>query len=226
MGKVLSDVGTLLHPGRLLDFGCGDGHFLEKTLRAAGIMLRSLDITVLDLVDEYRAKAAQCLAPWSRDPVQSWIELPKPHVEQFDRVVVNHVLYYVPDLAETLNALWALLLNDGKMYITMGHEQENAWAASWIGIFDAAGKPKPWHRSSEVRQRLEERGWSYHIQKVTSQLVFDDTAENRHSIGRLIFAEYLASLDPNVIDARFDLYAEAGMITMPLLDEIYCVEKS
>jgi hypothetical protein len=69
--------------------------------------------------DVYRHQAAERLQSCTTQPVRAWPALP-PHLPAcFDLVVVNHVLYYVPDLDSTLSALLRTLATPGLFLAAM-----------------------------------------------------------------------------------------------------------
>lgn len=227
MAVALRGVGSPQHPKQLLDFGSGNGHFLEELLKTAAVTPKSWSITIIDPVAEYRKRAVRRLAPWSKKPVQSWSELPRFQIAQFDRIIVNHVLYYVPDLAKTLNALWEMTANDGNISITLGHDTENIAVAFWEAMFRTIRKPVPYNFSSGVERYLNRQQWPYRKQKICSQLIFADTIRNRRSLARLTFGkEHLSLFDPRAIEGYLNTYSKSGTIQMQLVDELYRVEKS
>src|SRR5882762_8314726 len=91
------------HSARILDFGCGGGEFLTFLNKSGYCNLFGYD---------FDRKAAAFRLPHisflSRDEIQR---------NQFDVIVMNHVLEHVEGPAETFELLLSMLNDDGFLYI-------------------------------------------------------------------------------------------------------------
>jgi 2-polyprenyl-3-methyl-5-hydroxy-6-metoxy-1,4-benzoquinol methylase len=110
----------LIGRGRLLDFGCGAGAFLERMHR------QGWDVTGVDA------------SPEMVDEIQSKLQLralvgtlPHPELEpeSFDAISMWHALEHVHQPAETLAEAWRLLAPGGKLV---------------IGVPNVASSPRRW----------------------------------------------------------------------------------
>lgn len=95
--------------GRLLDVGCGGGAFLRR-MRKAGWAVAGT---------EPDAKAAARLAAQEGFPVYSSLEdMIQEREQQFDVIVLSHVIEHLPDPIHTLTQLRSLLSADGRLLLT------------------------------------------------------------------------------------------------------------
>jgi 2-polyprenyl-3-methyl-5-hydroxy-6-metoxy-1,4-benzoquinol methylase len=95
--------------GRLLDYGCGTGHFL------AGAKKAGWQVTGL----EPNARARQDAAERVGQPIQELTALTKLAPNSFDTITLWHVLEHVHALHETLDELIAALKPGGKLLIAV-----------------------------------------------------------------------------------------------------------
>src|SRR4030095_10527789 len=92
-------------PLRTLDFGCGDGGVTAALLGRARVPPERLQLALVEPDDVYRHQAVERLQPFTAQPGWAWPALPAHLHACFDLVMANHVLFYVPDLHDTLSAL-------------------------------------------------------------------------------------------------------------------------
>jgi SAM-dependent methyltransferase len=113
-------------PGRLLDYGCGTGHFLARAQQArwwvAGV--------------EPNERARQEAAARVQEPIRKPSDLAGLPAGSFDIVTLWHVLEHVHTLNETLDELIRVLRQDGKLLIAVpnpdsldAQHYRQAWAA-------------------------------------------------------------------------------------------------
>jgi 2-polyprenyl-3-methyl-5-hydroxy-6-metoxy-1,4-benzoquinol methylase len=95
--------------GRLLDYGCGTGHFL------AGAKKAGWQVTGL----EPNARARQDAAERVGQPIQEPTALTKLAPNSFDTITLWHVLEHVHALHKTLDELIAALKPGGKLLIAV-----------------------------------------------------------------------------------------------------------
>ncbi len=103
---------TKLHggqPGRLLDYGCGTGHFLARA-KQAGWQVTGL---------EPNPRARQDAATRVGQPIEEPAVLASLPPASFDAVTLWHVLEHVHALQDTLHQLIALLKPSGQLLIAV-----------------------------------------------------------------------------------------------------------
>jgi SAM-dependent methyltransferase len=104
---------------RMLDFGCGDGGFTAALLGRVCMPPERLRLALVEPDDVYRHQAVVRLQSCTTQPVCAWPALPSHLQACFDLVVVNHVLYYVPDLDGALSVLLRALATPGLFLAAM-----------------------------------------------------------------------------------------------------------
>lgn len=121
--------------GKLLDFGCGNGAFLQTATRAG------FDCTGVELDESTRQWAASN----SGCPVVP-IETLESQAERFDVIHLGDVLEHVPDPAATMRRLERLLAPDGAFFIE-GPLEDNPspvyWASRLFGALKRRLRPDP-----------------------------------------------------------------------------------
>jgi glycosyltransferase involved in cell wall biosynthesis/SAM-dependent methyltransferase len=106
-------------PGRLLDVGCGDGHFLELC-REAGWTTFGLEVSREAAERGLRRGITMLPHDWM-DRKPSPGRSPEPDKDRFDVIALVNVLETVADPAAALKTLRAALAHDGLMIIRVGN---------------------------------------------------------------------------------------------------------
>src|SRR5262249_17996365 len=114
----------------LLDFGTGTGKFAAMYLAQAKWKKTSLKLTIIEPGDEARNAALKSLQAFTEAPIQHKASLPTESVNQYDLIIANHVLYYVPDLTETVDQLLGMLRPSG-WFLTSFAGDENLLIQFW-----------------------------------------------------------------------------------------------
>lgn len=115
------------HAGRVLDVGCGNGHFLEEA-RTAGWIAVGCDFDPV---------AAASVRARGFDIREGGIEAWADAEGQFDAITFSHVIEHVHDPVATLEQARRLLKDDGTIYIdtpnidAAGHRD---FGRSWRGL--------------------------------------------------------------------------------------------
>lgn len=211
-------------PIRLLDFGCGDGGFSKRLLATLAVPADRLNLTLIEPETNYRHHAVDAVTPFSSLPVEAYEELPKGTTSQFDLIVANHCLYYVPDLAGTVPRLLDALATPGLFTAAMagpGNHLNEVWA--WA--FGLLGEPIPYHDATTLSRILTDLGVSFETRDVAIETSFPDTAENRLRIIRFLTGKHFADLPKEPMLAIFDPYAVHGCVRMPSIHQHFVVRK-
>jgi SAM-dependent methyltransferase len=142
-------LGTLGHPtGRLLDVGCGKGHFLASA-RAAGWDAVGLEYAQSS-ADE--AKARYGLDVIVADYMTASLG------ERFDAVTMWHVLEHLPDPLSAIERARSLLVDDGRLLISvpnLSSLQARIFGPDWLHL----DLPRHlFHFTPRSLERLLERG--------------------------------------------------------------------
>jgi len=199
-------------PGRLLDFGCGDGVFSGRLLERAGLDPARLELSLVEPDPGYRGEAVARLQAFCRPPVAAWPEFPDDGAGPFDLILSNHALYYVPDLAGTLARLLERLAPGGLLLTAMG-DGGNIFA-QWVDrVYAALGEVPPHYRSEDLEAALTGLGRTWRQERIDYVLDFPDNPDNRIKILRFMLGETYARLDRNWLLTLFDAQAADGRVT-------------
>jgi trans-aconitate 2-methyltransferase len=207
IARLIADGRTL----RVLDFGCGTGTFTERLLRLVRIPPERLELTITEPVTASHQLAAERLKGFTRQPIEHGDSLAAISRREFDLIVSNHVLYYVPDLPGTLTALSQRLARGGQMLLAIAGN-DNPLIQFWRAGFAMIGERVPYHVAEDVASALDKAGISYEEARVPYELTFDDTKANRLTILRFLFAEHLQQMPQAKMLALFDPFASGGRI--------------
>jgi SAM-dependent methyltransferase len=176
--RVLADVRERISRGEeasVLDVGCGRGG-LAAALVAAGATVTALDI------DDYRDEYVGCTngrLEWVRADIRAWV---KDNMKQYDIVVLQRVLHYLPyaDAKELLLALQAMtdtfyLSVTGTTtaianhYDKLGEPLERRW-----GVLDTVGQelfsitaPICLYSEEEILGLFKDGGWQVEWARVS-----------------------------------------------------------
>ena len=212
-------------PIRMLDFGCGDGKFSVQFHAAARFPAEQLWLSLVEPDDLYRLQAVERLRPLTAYPVPAWPELP-PNLEAcFDLVLANHVLYYVPNLDDTVAALTRALAPAG-LFLAAVAGQRNTLIQFWHHCFGLIGKSVPYHTAEDVEAALARRPISYSKEDVKYELFFPDSAANRLTIVRFLMGSYFRQVPRQAMLDLFNPYAIDGRIAMQITHEHFVIRRN
>jgi SAM-dependent methyltransferase len=196
---------------RLLDFGCGTGEFSDRLATKLNWPPDVLRISLVEPVQHQRDEAARRLAKFSTKPIESLERLSNEDDARFDLILSNHVLYYVDDLERTLRTMCGSLAPGGRVQLAIAG-WENLLMQFWTTGFAILGIPVPYHAAEDVDAILHKIDTPFRRSKVSYQLRFPDSAENRLKILRFLFGEYLAKIPPERLLTEFDRYVRDGHV--------------
>jgi len=208
---------------RMLDFGCGSGRFTARFLEEAAWPPDRLRLTLVEPAESTRREALNRLARYSSSPIAESSALPIVHDGQFDVVLANHVLYYVPDLADTLRRLIAALAPQGCLLLAIA-ARSNLLCELWTDAFTLLGREVPYNTSEDVATALRALNATYEKQQVPYRLSFADSRENRLKILRFLLADHLAQIPREPLLARFDQFSRAGRIDIHTASDHYTLK--
>lgn len=209
---------------RMLDFGCGTGSFTERVLTLTGWSPGRLHLTLVEPVEAARAKAVERLARFSAGPVMAHAALPSSSTGQFDLVLANHVLYYVPDLGRQLGQLIDALTPQG-MFLTAIAGWSNALSDFWRVGFGLLGVEVPYHTSEDVEAILRDQEVVYQKRSVGYELSFPDSEENRWKILRFLLSDHLVRMPQRPLLDLFEQHRREGRIEITTASDHYVIRR-
>ncbi len=203
------------------DFGCGDGAFTHSLLTK--LRLPNLQtITLIEPQESYLSTAIKKLSPIAI--THGYRNFPESGIS-FDLGISNHVLYYVPDLIDTISSISNCLQNAFAMILVHANE-ENDLIKFWKIAFDQIGSKVPYNLASDLKEALEASGLRYSLKTVESHLKFADLPGNRLKILRFLLGHHYSSQNDTKLLRIFDEFrvANEDQICMSLSDDIYLLE--
>jgi SAM-dependent methyltransferase len=210
---------------RMLDLGGGEGRFSAQFLTALRIPAEHLQLSLVEPVEVYRQQAAERLHEFSTLPVRLWPAMPPDLHGCFDLVLANHSLYYVPDLDTTVSSLLRSLSSPG-LFLCALAGQENLLIQFWNHCFGLIGKAVPYHTAEDLKSVLLKEGVAHRTEKVTYDLAFPDSEENRLHIMRFLLGGYFEAIPRAEMLAAFDRYRAAGRIAMCISHQHFIIWKN
>jgi SAM-dependent methyltransferase len=208
----------------MLDFGCGDGGFTAEFLLRSRVPQERLWLSLVEPDPTYLHHATDRLQAYTPHPVRAWPALP-PYLDAcFELILVNHVLYYVPDLTGTLSALLRALATPGLFLTAMGG-LDNTLAQFCLWCFGVIGKPFPFRTATDYEATLAHLGEAYCKEDVQYECVFPDTEENRLRMGRFLLGSDYYAVPRQALLAGFDPYAYAGQVAMQPVHQHFIVRR-
>jgi SAM-dependent methyltransferase len=209
-------------PIRMLDFGCGDGGFTAQFLVWSRFPPERLWLSLVEPDAPSLQQAVVRLAAFTSHPVRAWSALP-PHLHAcFELILVNHVLYYMPDIEGTLSTILHALATPG-LFLTAMAGRANALAQLCLRCCEVIGKPFPFWTAEDCEAALARLGEIYCMEEVHYELVFPDTAENRLRIGRFLLGSDYHAVPRQALLQCFDPYSHAGRVVMPPVHKHFVV---
>jgi trans-aconitate 2-methyltransferase len=209
-------------PIRLLDFGCGSGTFTTRFLDRADWPQGRLRLTLVEPVESARRQAVARTVGYGDHPAVDSATLAGGTTSNFEVVLANHSLYYVPGLSSQLAGLIGALSPAGA-FVTAIASRANALIEIWIAGFGLIGRDIPYNTSEDVEAGLEQSGAVYEKQQVPYELAFPDTEENRMRIIRFLLAEHLPQIPQRPLLDLFDRYSHSGQIKIQTASDHFTI---
>lgn len=208
-----------------LDFGCGAGDFTERLAKTLNWPPQKVRLTLIEPVRHQGEEAARRLARFTEHPILSREKLPEVVEPRFDLVLANHVLYYVNDLAQTLDQLCASLRPGGKLLLAMAG-WDNALMQLWQIGFGWLGRPVPYFAAEDVEAEFSRRGVRSRKSTAAYELRFPDSIENRLKILRFLFADHLQKISADRLLREFDGYVCGEDVVVNTHSYHFTIERS
>lgn len=210
-------------PLSALDFGAGSGSFTSAFLRAAAFDPEGLQLTLVEPDEGYRDQALAALAPFTSHPIEAWPLLDRDIEPSFDLIFSHHVLYYVPNLEQTLARLIGGLRPGGRMMLVQGGEN-NGLNKLVFAAFKKIGEPPPYNYSEDTAESLRRLKVSFEVLPIFSTVDFADSLEARQRMLRFLLGEHLVKLDPSLALSLFDPFVENDRVHFDSTDELFVVD--
>ena len=154
-----------LRPGdRVLDYGCGDGEFLELLDNASGVEIAEAAI------EQVRAIAPEADVRRLEDDGT----IPFGHGE-FDLVWCSEVLEHIPDVGFALSELRRVLKPGGRLLLTVPYH--GRFQAAWIALtrfeshFDPLGQHVRFFTRRSLTEALEANGFEPTVRRAGEMLL-------------------------------------------------------
>jgi hypothetical protein len=221
--KYLQIIRRLELPGKSidwLDFGAGEGNFLSALLRPLETDPARLKLSLVEPDPHYRLAASEKLAAYSARPIDTASSLAGLAPARHDVITSHHVFYYVEALADEVARLLDRL-DDGSVMLASMADVNHPLIRCWEHCFGLIGEEVPYHLAAEFETILERLGAGFEIHCVDFQLAFPDTNDNRLSILRFHFGEYLNRIPVEAAVQFFDPYCDRGHIVIACRDRVY-----
>jgi SAM-dependent methyltransferase len=206
---------------RMLDFGCGSGTFTVRLLELLDWPVDQLELTLVEPAEVVRKLAVERLGRFTRRPIAVGATLAGSGGE-FDFVMSNHALYYVPQLEMHLQQLVEAVAPGGLLAMAIAG-RDNALVELWLVGFESLGREIPYHTAEDVEAALVALGVRFEKRRVPYGMDFADTEENRMKMLRFLLADHLAELPREKLLAVFDQHARGGRIQFETASEHFVV---
>ncbi len=216
---LLGSNGRAVH---MLDFGCGTGSFTRLFLQQTNWSPARLELTLMEPGDKALAKAVETLQPFSKHSIRLYTALPDTLERRCDLVLANHVLYYVPDLAQTIDALFRRLRPGGKLLAAMAGS-ENVLIQCWELGFGLLNLDVPYFTGNDMPGALDQLGLNWRREAVNFLINFPDTPENRLKILRFLFGPRLTDFPQAPLLGFFDPYRRNSEIWVETAHFVYSI---
>ncbi|MBT9588495.1 class I SAM-dependent methyltransferase [bacterium] len=209
---------------RALDFGSGSGSFTSLFLDRAHFSPDQLDLTLVEPDQGFREQAIARLTPFCTRPITAWSLLDRDLEPGFELIFSHHVLYYVPNLEETLGRLHQGLVPGGRMLLVQGG-QGNGLNRLVIDAFAHLGGTPPYQYSEDTQAALRRLGIGYRLETVRSSLKFADSEAARWRILRFLLGEHLPRLKPDLATALFQPWLTGDQVRVDSADELFIIDR-
>ena len=158
-----------VHPGaRILDFGCGGGHYSLELARAG------YNVVGLDIAEKAIATARETLAsnPFKEGfgSLEYQIGLLQDVKGEFDAIFVVGVLHHLEDVPDALRQIRGLLRKDGMLVaLECCHERWTAADAAQVALIRGLlGLTGHWYDNEEIRDGTQDQkglsSWIHDVQ--------------------------------------------------------------
>ncbi len=221
--RQIGDWRTIPQALHFLDFGCGTGTFTERFLEAFQLDPGRLHLHLVEPGPDNLEKAVERLSAFSSHPVQAGPTLPPDLPRNFNLVLANHVLYYVPDLTATLSTLAGCLAPGGRLIINMAG-RDNALIHFWEAGFGAIGTGIPYRIAEDVETAMVDIGLAFEKETIPYSIRFEDKAVNRLRIMRFLFGPQLHGISEDFLLGLFDTQIIGSQVQIDTVHSMYIIK--
>lgn len=198
-------------PARLLDFGCGTGEFLARLLKVREIPAERLEIGIMEPRATLRNEAVDRLSGFARR-VDAYADI-DDFRGQFDLILANHCLYYVPYPEVTTRRLLNALSAGGRIVAAL-LDRENALAKIWKSGFELELSSFPFMLAEDLEAVCISHGLRQEREEINYRVKFPDTEVARSHVLRFLFGSHIANLPADACQALFEPFRQGGRVVL------------
>jgi SAM-dependent methyltransferase len=188
-----------------LDIGCSQGEFTSSLCQEWNWPSSHLSLGLLEPVETHRRVAIEVLSRFTQLPPREVLDLSMEKHASFDVVLANHSCYYVEQVEQTIKELSRLLRPEGLGIIAIAGAN-NFLIELWKTGFESMGQSVPYWIAEDCQIAFEKLDISFREKKVSYEINFADSQENRDRILRFLFGEYWSRLNREPLRASFSEY--------------------
>ncbi|KPJ68092.1 MAG: hypothetical protein AMJ43_01425 [Coxiella sp. DG_40] len=210
---------------RILDFGGGDGELLKDLYKQCNLAEFSPFLYLLEPVEKYQNEARDKLIKEGYEGLKILSKIEECEDNSLDLILVNHVLYYVKDLNETVTKLLNKLNSNGKLWIVIGNDK-NTLIKLWKEIFVRFMEDSPYFLKEDLEKVLTGKEVCILESEVNSIFEFENTVENRGKMMRFLLGKYATLIKDEVIRKMTESYEKGNHLKLPLVDSFISIGKT
>jgi len=201
------------NPAPVLDFGCGDGGFIDALLPMSESGECDIALTLVEPAEAQRRAALEKLRGRVDKLADGGADLNPSTAGRFVLILANHCLYYVDDPGKTVEALLARL-EPGGVLVAALLDRGNALARLWRAGFAAMDRPFPFVLAEEVAALCHRAGAEVAEERIAYRIAFPDAPDNRRRVLRFLLGAHLAHLDDGAALALFEPWRSGDAVVM------------
>lgn len=221
--NLIQDIDEQKSIKKVLDYGCGDGRFLQSLIiNKSFSQLKAIELTLVEPNLNFKTMASDRLSPYFEKKIL-WIDSNLKEINSgYNVIFANHLLQHVDQLKMKMAKLMQSLDYGGRLILTLSrfdHPLSNLVEV----LAQHKGVALPSNSAMKLFHVLYEYGFYYDTIDVHSVLRLPNSEESKNKILAIALSGNKNLYSEGIVSNFFDIHTYNKDLVIPLVDQIVVV---